>query len=161
MYIDHTIFSDVQDILGDAVETGTYIHINSSFRTNKKQEELGGSKDAITPASAGNSPHNAGLAIDFNIYTDNDVSKGLESKNKNLKSDHAFIKKVKEKDWRYGGDFNDPDRVHIDKRGTDENFKSIRDANQTQVDGSTNKTVDDTKVKRTETITVKKKEDEK
>lgn len=161
LHIDHTVFGDVQDILNSAVETGTYIHINSSFRTNKKQEELNGSKDAITPASPGNSPHNAGLAIDFNVYTDNEVSKGLESGNKNLKSDNAFIKKVKGKGWRYGGDFKSPDRVHIDKRGTDDNFKSIRDANQKQVDGDNQKTVNDSKIKRTETITIKKKQDEK
>ena len=85
----------------------------------------------------------------------------MESGNKNLKSDNTFIKKVKEKDWRYGRDFKSPDRVHIDKRGTDENFTSIRDANQKQVDGDTQKTVDDSKIKRTETITIKKKKDEK
>jgi RHS repeat-associated protein len=156
--IDHTIFSDVTDIFDAAVETATPIHINSSFRTNKKQEDVVADPNSTTPAAAGTSAHNAGLALDFNVYKDNDTSKGLESGNTSLTSSSSFITKVKDKGWRYGGDFTPTDKVHIDKKGTDESFKAIRDANQTQVDGSNQTTVDDSKIKRTENITVKKKE---
>jgi RHS repeat-associated protein len=159
--IDHTIFEDTKSIFDAAVETSTPIYINSSFRTNKKQEDVAADPKSTTPAAAGTSAHNAGLALDFNVYKDNDKSKGLESGNTSLTSKSTFIKKVTDKGWRYGGDFTPADKVHIDKKGTDESFKAIRDANQTQVDGNNKTTVDDSKIKRTENITVKKKEDAK
>ena len=124
----------------------------------KKQEDVAKDPNSTTPAAAGTSTHNAGLALDFNVYKDNDIAKGLESGNANLKSDNAFIKKVKDKDWRFGGDFTPQDKIHIDKKGTDINFTTIRDANQAQVDGSNKTTIDDGKVKRSETITIKKKQ---
>ena len=156
--IDHTIFEDVKQIFDAAVETNTPIHINSSFRTNKKQEDVVADPKSTTPAAPGTSGHNAGLALDFNVYKDNDTSKGLEAGNTSLTTTSSFITKVKDKGWRYGGDFTSPDKVHIDKKGTDESFNAIRDANQTQVDGSNKTTVDNSKIKRTENITVKKKE---
>jgi len=136
VYIDHTIFDDFVGILNAAVTTGTHIKINSSFRTNKKQAELKKSKDAITPASPGNSPHNAGLGIDFSLYENNDVSQGRIKGNSTVTSVNAFIKAVKEFDgWRWGGDFSTPDKVHIDRRPGETEFAKIRDANQLQMHG--------------------------
>jgi RHS repeat-associated protein len=136
VYIDHTIFDDLIGILNAAVTTGTHIKINSSFRTNKKQAELKESKDAITPASPGNSPHNAGVGIDFSLYENNDVSQGRIKSNSTVTSDNAFIKAVKGFDgWRWGGDFSTPDKVHIDRRPGETEFAKIRDANQSQMHG--------------------------
>ncbi|HEU5291916.1 MAG TPA: RHS repeat-associated core domain-containing protein [Cyclobacteriaceae bacterium] len=110
IYIDHTVLNEVTDILNAAVSTGTHIQINSSFRTNKKQKELKNSKKAITPASPGNSPHNAGVALDFNLYRDNDVSNGAIPQNSTVTSDNPFFKAVKQiGGWRYGGDFSNRD----------------------------------------------------
>ena len=33
-----------------------------------------------------------------------------------LTKDHKFIKEVKGKSWRWGGDFTDPDKIHMDKK---------------------------------------------
>jgi RHS repeat-associated protein len=136
IYVDHTIYEDLITVLDAAVKTGTHVRINSSFRTNKKQKELSESKDAVTPAKPGNSPHNAGVGLDFNLYKDNDVSKGTISKNFTVTSDNPFIKAVKEiAGWRYGGDFSTPDRVHIDRRPGEDVFNTLRDANQAQMHG--------------------------
>jgi hypothetical protein len=149
LYIDHTIIDDVKKIVDYAVENKVHIHINSTFRTNKRQQELNGDENAVTPAPAGSSTHNAGLAIDFNLYKDNDLTKGTISKNNTVTSGNEFISYVKGlTDWRWGGDWTTPDRVHIDKRGTDANFTALRDANQTQMNGSVNSNIDGSLVKR-------------
>ena len=93
------------------------------------------------------------------MYTDNDKSKGTIPGNSTVTKDNKFIKKVKGKSWRWGGDFTKPDKIHMDKRGTDSNFKTIRDANQKQMNGSTELTPNDKYVKRTETITINKKDE--
>jgi len=51
LYIDHTFYSDTKALLTYAAENEIPIHINSSFRTNKKQGELTKKgSGAITPA---------------------------------------------------------------------------------------------------------------
>ncbi len=149
LYVDHTIIDDIKSIIDYAVENKVHIHINSTFRTNQRQQELSGDPNAVTPAPAGNSPHNAGLAIDFNLYKDNDFAKGTISKNSTVTSSNEFITYVKSlSNWRWGGDFSTPDKVHIDKRGSDANFKTIRDANQAQMNGGSNSGIDESLVKR-------------
>lgn len=140
LYIDHRILSDVKKILNLAAATETHIRINSSFRTNKKQEEIQGGT-GLTPAQPGNSAHNAGLAIDFNVYNNNDPEQGIMGQNANLTDENAFIDGVKNDKWitgwRWGGDFNDPDPIHIDKKNNSgDSFESIRDANQAQMNGN-------------------------
>jgi len=153
VYIDHTILDEFTNVLQTAVHNKTHIHINSSFRTNKKQATLN-SGNAVTPAKPGTSAHNAGTAVDFNLYVDNDVSKGTISKNSTVTGKNSFISNVKSAlKWRWGGDFRKPDKVHIDKRGTDANFKKMRDENQQQMHGNEEIENKDKYIKRTETIT--------
>ena len=75
LYIDHTIYGEAKTFLSDVAETGTHVHINSSFRTIKKQGSLN-NDNAVTPTKPGKSAHNAGLALDFNLYNYNDPDKG-------------------------------------------------------------------------------------
>jgi len=158
LYIDHTIFDDTKAILEYAATNEVPIHLNSSFRTNKKQGGLT-SANSTTPAAKSKSAHNAGLALDFNLYKNDKTSDGVDAGNSTVTKDHKFIKEVKGKSWRWGGDFTDPDKIHMDKRGTDSNFETIRDANQTQMDGDSKENVDQSLIKRTETITINKKDE--
>ena len=158
LYIDHTIFDDTKAILEYAANNEVPIHLNSSFRTNKKQGGLT-SANSTTPAAKSKSTHNAGLALDFNLYKNDKTSDGVDAGNSTVTKDHKFIKEVKSKNWRWGGDFTDPDKIHMDKRGTNSNFESIRDANQTQMDGYNKVNVDESLIKRTETISINKKDE--
>ena len=159
IYIDHTFFDDTKELLTYAADENIPIHINSSFRTNKKQGSFGKKgSNTITPAKKGNSPHNSGQALDFNLYAEDKKSKGLISKNSTVTKNHKLIKKAKALGLRWGGDFSSPDRVHIDDKGS--SFKTIRDANQKQMEGNKNMTIKESLIKRTETITIRKKEDE-
>ena len=130
LYIDHTIYEDVKNMLTFAVDNNIKIHLNSSFRTNKKQSGLN-SSNATTPAKPGRSPHNAGIGVDFNLYNDGAKDTG----NSNVNSNTPFIKKIKDMGWRWGGDFSKPDKIHMDKRGTEEEFLKMRDDNQKQMNG--------------------------
>ena len=157
LYVDHTIYSNTKTILEYAAENKVPIHLNSSFRTNKKQGGLNAG-NSTTPAKKSKSAHNAGLALDFNLYKNDKVSDGISSGNSTVTKDHKFIKKVKGMSWRWGGDWKKPDKIHMDKRGTNTNFETIRDAAQKQMDGNNKKVVDETLIKRTETITINKNE---
>ena len=158
VYIDHTILSDFQNVLQIAVHNKIHIHINSSFRTNKKQATLN-SGNAVTPATPGSSTHNAGTAVDFNLYIDNDPSKGLITKNSTVRSNNSFVSSVKSiLKWRWGGDFKNPDRIHIDKRGTETEFNKMRDENQKQMNGNEEIENKDQYIKRTEKIIIPKEE---
>ncbi len=130
LYIDHTIYEDVKNMLTFAVDNNIKIHLNSSFRTNKKQSGLN-SSNATTPAKPGRSPHNAGIGVDFNLYKDGEIDTG----NSNVNSNTPFIQKIKDMGWRWGGEFSKPDKIHMDKRGTEEDFLKMRDDNQKQMNG--------------------------
>ena len=98
----------------------------------------------------------AGLGLDFNLYKNDKVSDEMVPQNKIITKNHKFIKKAKDLGWRWGGDWKNPDRIHIDKRGTDNNFTTIRDAAQKQMNGNKLKEIDEALIKRTETITLDK-----
>jgi hypothetical protein len=154
IYIDHTILRDLQDVLQIAVHTKIHIHINSSFRTNKKQATLDNG-NAVTPAKPGTSTHNAGLAVDFNLYKDNDPNNSLVPKNSDVTDENPLVAKVKsDVKWRWGGDFRKPDRIHIDKRGSNANFNKLRDENQKQMNGNEEMENKDKYIKRDESIQV-------
>jgi hypothetical protein len=131
LYLDHTVFEDVKNILTYAVENAIKIHLNSSFRTNKKQSGLN-SLNATTPAKSGRSPHNAGIGLDFNLYNNGEIDLG----NKNVNSNTPFIKYIKSIGWRWGGEFSKPDKIHMDKRGVEQDFIKMRDDNQKQMNGN-------------------------
>ncbi len=150
-YID-----DTKSILEYAATNELPIHLNSSFRTNKKQGGLT-SANSTTPVAKSKSAHNAGLALDFNLYKNDKTSDGADAGNSMVTKDHKLIKEVKGKSWRWGGDFTTPDKIHMDKKGTGSNFETIRDVNQTQMDGDNKEDVDESLIKRTETITINKK----
>jgi RHS repeat-associated protein len=156
LFIDHTLYGDLKGLLNDAIETQTYIHLNSSFRTVARQRQLYQDLRAISPAEAGRSAHNAGLAVDFNVFVNNDPSQGLDPGNTSLNSDHPFIARVKERQWRFGGDFKSPDKIHLDKRESVGNFSELVGSNQRQVDGYRMLRVPEERIKRKEIIELNK-----
>ncbi|MDX2130006.1 MAG: M15 family metallopeptidase [Chloroherpetonaceae bacterium] len=126
--IDHTILEDFTNLLNLAVQTETHIHINDSFRSNEDQENVKPT-GKVKKAVVGNSTHNAGIAIDFNVYIDNKVENGKLQGNDGLTDDNKFIKGAKEQGWRWGGDFKDNyDPVHVDKKDVStEGLKAFKD----------------------------------
>jgi len=133
VYIDHTIYDQFVALLNLAATTGTHIHLNSAFRTNKRQKEIASDPNSITPAKPGSSPHNSGVGVDVQLYKDNDVAKGLIHGNQGVTKSNNFIAEAVKAGWRFGGDWKDP--VHLDLRPESSIFNSIRDANQQQMNG--------------------------
>ena len=164
LYIDHTIYDDVVQILWSAAATKTHIRINSSFRTNVRQQGLQNDPDATTPASPGNSPHNAGVGIDFNLYTDNeykgDDNTNVDLGNSQVTNDNPLIDALLNDPWisdgwRWGGDFNAKDPIHMDKRPPNQaDFNVLRDANQTQMNGSQERDINESYISRFENVTI-------
>jgi RHS repeat-associated protein len=108
--IEKKMASDMKSLLQHAVDNKIKVHINSSFRTSAQQ---GGSiqETGMTPAAMGTSPHEGGLALDFNLY---DESGNIISGNSTVTSDNSFIKKAKDLGFRWGGDWTTKDPIHID-----------------------------------------------
>ena len=152
IYIDHSIFNDIKTIFTYAYNNDIKIRINSSFRTNLKQSGLN-EYNATTPAKPGQSPHNAGLGIDFNLYHEGKIDSG----NKNITSNHPFIIMIKSIGWRWGGEFSKPDKIHMDKKGTKEDFIKLRNSNQDQMKGDKEVEVLEKYVNRTEELKFPKK----
>jgi RHS repeat-associated protein len=138
LFIDHRIVDDMKTVIQYAIETKTHIHINSSFRTLVKQGSPSIQSAGVTPAKVGSSPHNGGFGIDFNVYKDNDVSKGTIRKNEGVTSSNPWLAKVKTIDgWRIGADFNKKDPVHIDGENSlsTPGFTDMVVENQKQMNG--------------------------
>ena len=152
IYIDHSIFNDIKTIFTYTYNNDIKIRINSSFRTNLKQSGLN-EYNATTPAKPGQSPHNAGLGIDFNLYHEGKIDSG----NKNITSNHPFIIMIKSIGWRWGGEFSKPDKIHMDKKGTKEDFIKLRNSNQDQMKGDKEVEVLEKYVNRTEELKFPKK----
>jgi RHS repeat-associated protein len=113
--VDKEIAGKVKELIKYAIDNKIYIHINSDFRTTKEQS-TGIQKTGLTPAKPGNSRHEGGFAIDFQVYKNNSgKSSDIISKNNMGKiEDNDFIDKAKELGFRWGGDFKKKDGVHID-----------------------------------------------
>jgi hypothetical protein len=60
----------------------------------------------------------------------------LDLGNRNVNSETPFIQEIKDMGWRWGGEFSKPDKIHMDKRGTEADFVKMRDENQKQMNGS-------------------------
>jgi RHS repeat-associated protein len=136
LIVDEQIARKVLELARYAVKNEINVHFNSAFRSSEKQKEI--QSTGTTPAEVGTSRHEAGFALDFNLYDDDgEVIKG----NSTVKATDAFIVKAKELGFRWGGEFNTPDRIHIDawdpsvvsKFGYD-NWKEAYTENQSQVD---------------------------
>lgn len=109
LVVDKEIASKVLELAEYAVTNKITVHYNSAFRSSEQQESI--QTTGTTPASVGTSRHEAGFAIDFNLYDENGkIIKG----NTSVTSNNKFIKKAKEIGFRWGGEFSSPDRIHID-----------------------------------------------
>ena len=134
LFIDHTAKDKLVKLLNHAAINKTHIFISSAFRTNARQAELQNDKSATTPAAPSQSQHNAGTAIDFVVYKDNIYNESNPETEK-PSSDNEVVKYAKGLGFRWGGDFNRSDPVHVDQQLIGENFTSVRDQNQKQMNG--------------------------
>jgi RHS repeat-associated protein len=98
--VDRSMVPRVAALVTGAEDSGTRLRITSSFRTNAEQGGLN-SSNAVTPAAAGSSPHNAGLAID-----------GTDGKTKALPD--SVVDQAEGLGMRWGGNFKKADDVHVD-----------------------------------------------
>ena len=98
--VDRSMVPRVAALISGAEASGTRLNITSSFRTNEEQGGLNGS-NAVTPAAAGSSPHNAGLALD-----------GTDGKSKALPD--SVVDHAEDLGMRWGGNFKRSDDVHVD-----------------------------------------------
>ena len=137
--IDHRFLDSLRDIMQVAVDNGIPIQINQSFRTLGEQLGENIQQNGRTPARSG-SRHVAGLAIDFNLFQNNNVNNGvlLDNASQNA-ANNVFIQGIIDNDARFGGNFNNPDPIHFDAGLNNQlntnfgiNFTAVRDANQTQ-----------------------------
>lgn len=111
--VDNDFAYSLDRIIGYAVSSGVRLYITSSFR--KLDQKIIG---AVVPP-AKKSCHYAGHAIDFNVFHDGDMygSKVLVRSNLLLLPEpvQKFIDCVRrDNDLRWGGDFLQPDPIHID-----------------------------------------------
>lgn len=117
--VDKNIADKVEELIRYAVSNKISIRINSSFRSTEEQERI--QKTGITPARPGTSRHEAGFAIDFNLY---DEKGNIIRKNETVTAEHPFIKKALNLGFRWGGNFRpQPDKVHIDMWAPSEKSK--------------------------------------
>jgi RHS repeat-associated protein len=99
-YLDDSIAKEVQDWIALNQAAGIPIRVTSAFRTTASQGSLN-SSNAITPAPAGHSLHEAGFAIDINWNSLNSAQQDTVLDN----ADQVGL------DW--GGDFRKADPVHF------------------------------------------------
>jgi len=137
--IDHRFKGEFIAMISTAVANGINVQINDSFRTIEEQTGDDLQQNGTTPAGA-NSRHAAGLGIDFNLFTDNDRSIGVLYGNDGQSSDNnEFIQGINNSEGRFGGDFSDPDPIHLDAGNNQDiqskygvSFDQIRNENQSQ-----------------------------
>ena len=75
--IDHRFIGEFLSLISAAVAHDINVHINSTFRSTEKQGRDEIQIDGTTPASVDGSRHVAGLAIDFNLFINNDRTEGF------------------------------------------------------------------------------------
>lgn len=93
-------------------ETNYFVYLTSGFRDLTKQARLAQTSGGAT---AGFSFHNYGLAIDLNLIHKNTGKWIRKADEKNIWESTGVPKIAREIfHFRWGGDFNTPDRVHFD-----------------------------------------------
>ncbi len=109
LVIDEEIKDKVFALLDYVIANKIKVHFNSDFRSSANQKAI--QKTGTTPAKVGTSRHEAGFALDFNLYNDNGK---IIKNNKTITTSDEFIKGAKKLGFRWGGEFSKPDRIHID-----------------------------------------------
>jgi RHS repeat-associated protein len=109
LIVDKKISQMVKNLVGFAIENDISVQFNSSFRSSKSQEDV--QKNGTTPARVGTSRHEGGFALNFNLF---DSKGNLIKGNKSVTKENDFIKKEIDLGFRWGGEFSDPDKIHID-----------------------------------------------
>ena len=157
LQIDHTMKGALTKFLNNAAANKIHVKLNSAFRTNLKQAGLQSDPNATTPAKPGTSQHNAGVALDFSVFTGNTPKKDKEGNYTNTEtpsSDNKLVKDSKQDGWCWGGDFNTSDPVHIDMGLNKSNFNKMRDENQEQMNGGAEVGNNPDYIKRIDTVTI-------
>lgn len=106
----HTNFVDVVGVLNEqALATQVVLRLNQAFR----RADVAPSGAVVRPAKK--SQHLVGYAVDLNIIDGDTINTANVFKTgKETAAANAFIKGVKAKGIRWGGDFSETDPVHFD-----------------------------------------------
>lgn len=116
--VDRSMVPKVAALIQGAESSGARLNITSSFRTNEEQGGLN-SSNAVTPAAAGSSPHNAGLAVD-----------GTDGQTKALPG--SVVDQAEDLGLRWGGNFKKADDVHLDGVESPDQKAQLTKENQQQ-----------------------------
>jgi len=100
------------------IQKGFSIKINSVYRSFQEQQKLV-DKMGKGAAAAGSSPHNYGIAVDFNITDKSNNKVYLKSTPKSEWEKTGIPALIRKSGFRWGGDFNPSgtggyDPIHID-----------------------------------------------
>lgn len=107
VYFDPEVAPRVKDFIDRAQQAGIDVQFESGFRSTGKQKALLTDPTATTPATPGNSLHEAGRAFDISIKNDDGTPRF---------SDEQFRQIVdfgRQAGFNWGGGFRNPDPGHF------------------------------------------------
>jgi hypothetical protein len=101
VYLDDSFIPIVQALITANNQAGINVTFSSAFRSTLRQQNLQSNPNAITPARAGHSLHEAGFAVDINWSS-------LNCTQRNIVLQNAINAGLS-----WGGRFSSPDPVHF------------------------------------------------
>ena len=108
-YLDSDMAPRVDRWVEMARAQGVDLTFNEAFRTNADQIAMQSNPNAITPAQAGSSLHEAGFAVDVNYSSLRDVPGGLTGNQQR----QIIRSTASQAGLSWGGNFSTPDRPHF------------------------------------------------
>lgn len=132
-FLDDTFSPRVDSWAAAASTRGVELNFNSAFRSTEAQAGLATDPNAVTPAPAGGSLHEAGFAVDVNYTSLRDIPGGLSGdQQRNIIRETATQAGIS-----WGGAFRTPDPPHFFVEPSGDRGALIRAAQQryTQLNG--------------------------
>ncbi|MBM0206108.1 M15 family metallopeptidase [Micromonospora sp. STR1s_5] len=114
-YLDSTFLPMVQSFIREAATRGVTLNFNEAFRPPGAQAEMQANPNAITPAAAGSSLHEAGFAVDVNYSSLRNIPGGLTGDQQRT----AIREAATAAGLSWGGNFQrrDPPHFYFDPGG--------------------------------------------
>jgi filamentous hemagglutinin len=108
-YVDDEFAPKLEKWIQQAKAQGIDLVFNEAFRTTEYQAGLANNPNAITPAKAGGSLHEAGFAVDVNFSSLRDIPGGLTGDEQRA----IILKSAQDAGLSWGGNFSKPDYPHF------------------------------------------------
>lgn len=108
-YVDDEFAPKLEKWIQQAKAQGVDLVFNEAFRTTEYQAGLANNPNAITPAKAGGSLHEAGFAVDVNFSSLRDIPGGLTGGEQRA----IILKSAQDAGLSWGGNFNKTDYPHF------------------------------------------------